>query len=91
MELTHIKNIYNIVNIISNVKLEGLIEISGSNIKWSGYFTLIGQTKLGYFIYEKNNEDEIINIDDHDKELKFLIRNHILNTINEVKIQLNIV
>ena len=52
---------------------------------------LIGQTKLGYFIYEKNNEDEIINIDDHDKELKFLIRNHILNTINEVKIQLNIV
>ena len=91
MELTHIKNIYSIVNIISNVKLEGLIEISGSNIKWSGYFILIGQTKFGYFIYEKNNEDEIINIDDPDKELKFLIRNHILNTINEVKIQLNIV
>lgn len=42
---------------------------------------------------KKNNEDEIINIDDpdKDKELKFLIRNHILNTINEVKIQLNIV
>ena len=30
-----------IINIISNVKL-GLIEISGSNIKWSGYFILIG-------------------------------------------------
>ena len=30
-------------------------------------------------------------IDDPDEELKILIRNHILNTINEVKIQLNIV
>ena len=40
---------------------------------------------------KKNNEDEIINIDDPDEELKILIRNHILNTINEVKIQLNIV
>lgn len=89
--IIHTKDIYSIKNIVDNIKLEGIIEISGSNIMWSGYSIIPEYPIIGYFIYNKINEDEFIDIVEPDEELKILIRNHILNTINEVKIQLNIV
>ena len=89
--IIHTKDIYSIINIIDNIKLEGIIEISGSNIMWSGYSIVPEYPIIGHFIYNKINEDEFIDIVEPDEELKILIRNHILNTINEVKIQLNIV
>ena len=89
--IIYTKDIYSIINIIDNIKLEGIIEISGSNIMWSGYYIIPEYPIIGHFIYNKINEDEFIDIVEPDEELKILIRNHILNTINEVKIQLNIV